>query len=266
MSSAAPGQMSAPGTKHGAVAKNRRVRRIVVGILLILGLAFILLELPLPWPSQARANSVRVKIMPLGDSITYGVGSAAGGGYRLPLWNDLHARGMAVDFVGSQQNGPASFDRHNEGHPGWKIDQISAKVVNWLRTYQPQIILLHIGTNDFIKNDDPAQAPARLSHLIDLITTTLPNATLIVAQIIPLPRSAKLNAEVVTYNAAIPALIRADQARRKHVQYVDLYHAVPPNLLPDHIHPNEAAYALMAKVWLNALLPLLAPQTAERVP
>jgi lysophospholipase L1-like esterase len=36
-----------------------------------------------------------------------------------------------------------------------------------------------------------------------------------------------------------------------------MYHAVPPSMLPDQIHPNDAGYALMAKVWLYALLPLL---------
>ena len=195
--------------------------------------------------------------MPLGDSITYGVGSSTGGGYRFQLWDDLRVRGFPIDFVGSVQTGPASFDRENEGHPGWKINQIAAKVVNWLMTYQPSIILLHIGTNDFVKNDDPTQAPARLSHLLNLITTTLPGVTVIVAQILPLPRSARLNAEVVAYNATITSIVQVDVAQGKHVHYVDMYHAVPPAMLPDQIHPNDTGYALMAKVWLYALLPLL---------
>ena len=175
----------------------------------------------------------------------------------MQLWDDLRVRGFPVDFVGSVKTGPASFDRENEGLPGWKINQIAAKVVTWLMTYRPNIILLHIGTNDFFKNDDPAQAPARLSHLLNLITTTLPGVTVIVAQILPLPRSARLNAEVVAYNAAIPGIVQADVAQGKHVHYVDMYDAVPPGMLPDQIHPNDTGYALMAKVWLYALLPLL---------
>ena len=118
-------------------------------------------------------------------------------------------------------------------------------------------VLLHIGTNDFVKNDDPTQAPARLSHLLNLITTTLLGATVIVAQILPLPRSARLNAEVVAYNAAIPGIVQADVAQGKHVHYADMYHAVPASILVDQIHPNDTGYALMAKVWLYALLLLL---------
>lgn len=96
-----------------------------------------------------------------------------------------------------------------------------------------------------------------MSQLINLIAATLPGATVIVAQILPLPRSARLNAEVVAYNAAIPGIVQADVAQDKHVQYVDMYHAVPPSMFPDQIHPNDAGYALMAEVWLHALLPLL---------
>lgn len=235
----------------------RYLRWAVLGLLAIFCLLLISPGLPGSRAPLARAKSISTKIMPLGDSITYGQGSSAGGGYRLPLWNELKARGATVDFVGSQQNGPPGFDRDNEGHPGWKINQITENVVSWLLTYQPQIVLLHIGTNDFIKNDSPAQAPARLSHLIDLITATLPGVQVIVAQIIPLPRSARLNAEVETYNATIPGIVRSKIATGKHIRYIDMYHIVPPGLLSDQIHPNDAAYALMAQAWLPALLPLL---------
>ncbi len=232
--------------------------RGVLGLLILWCLALVSPALPPTPPVRAgqKSVSISIKIMPLGDSITYGQGSSTGGGYRLPLWNELRARGFSIDFVGSVQTGPASFDRDNEGLPGWKIDQIAEQVVSWLITYRPQIILLHIGTNDFVKNDHPALAPARLSRLLDLITSTLPNATVIVAQIIPLPRH-RLNDLVIAYNAAIPSIVRAEAARGRHVQYVDMYHAVSPGMLRDHIHPNDAGYALMAKVWLQALLPLL---------
>jgi lysophospholipase L1-like esterase len=242
---------------------NLWLRRMVLGFPMLFCLILVSPNPPSPQIQLVSANSTRIKIMPLGDSITYGVGSSTGGGYRLQLWNDLRARGFAIDFVGSVLTGPASFDRENEGLPGWKINQIAAKVVNWLMTYRPSIILMHIGTNDIFKNDDPAQAPIRLSHLLNLITSTLPGVTVIVAQILPLLRSARLNAEVVAYNATIPRIVQAEVAQGKHVHYVDMYDAVPPSMLPDRIHPNDAGYAVMAKVWLYALLPLLAEKQPE---
>ena len=241
---------------------NQGLRWVVIGFLMLFCLIPVSPSPNLPYPHLAlvplvRANRTVFKIMPLGDSITYGQGSSTKGGYRLPLWNELRARRFPIDFVGSVQTGPASFDRENEGHPGWKIKQIAAKIVTWLMTYRPQIILLHIGTNDIFKNDDPAQAPTRLSQLLSLITTTLPGVIVIVAQIIPLLRSTRLNAEVVAYNASIPSIVQAYAAQGKRVQYVDMYHAVSASMLPDQIHPNDAGYAAMAKVWLQALLPLL---------
>lgn len=238
-------------------ANHRRLRWLMALLVIVLSLILLSLGVSVFQPKLAAASNEKIKIMPLGDSITYGVHSSTGAGYRLPLWTALKAQGAHVEFVGSMHSGPTNFEDANEGLPGWRIRQISANVVNWLKTYQPQIILLHIGTNDFIKNDDPAHAPARLKSLIDQITYTLPGATVIVAQIIPLPLSAKLNAEVVTYNQAIPGIVRAEDAQGKHVRSVDMYHAVAPGLLPDHIHPNDIGYELMAKVWEKALVPLL---------
>lgn len=231
--------------------------RGVFPFLLLSCLILASLYLPHLQTAPVRASSTVIKIMPLGDSITYGQGSSTGGGYRLPLWKELRTRGFLIDFVGSLQTGPDGFNRHHEGHPGWKINQIAAKVVPWLLIYRPDIILLHIGTNDFVKNDNPAQAPTRLSQLLNLITATLPGAIVIVAQILPLARSARLNAEVLTYNAVIPTIVQTAIAQGKHVQYVDMYDAVSPSMLPDQIHPNDTGYAMMANVWLQALLPFL---------
>ena len=117
--------------------------------------------------SAANAESNGgVRVMPLGDSITDGFNVP--GGYRIGLWQRSWPAGYTVDFVGSGFNGPASLGDHDhEGHSGWRIDQIDANIVNWLRTTTPRTILLHIGTNDMIQN--PTNAPARLATLIDRI-------------------------------------------------------------------------------------------------
>ncbi len=197
------------------------------------------------------------RIMPLGDSITFGVRSSSGGGYRLPLWDELAATHLHVTFVGSRNNGPASLpDTANEGHPGWRIDQISTHVVAWLEKYQPQIILLQIGTNDIIQNYHVTTAPQRLLSLLTLITATLPTVTLIVAEVTPLGKP-RLNAEIIAYNSRIPALVSGLRAQGRHVRYVDMYDAVPASDIHDRIHPDDQGYSLMAAVWYKALQPLL---------
>ena len=46
-----------------------------------------------------------IRIMPLGDSITYGVGSSALDSYRGALFWRLAQAGVAVDYVGSMRSG-----------------------------------------------------------------------------------------------------------------------------------------------------------------
>src|SRR5215212_10444100 len=137
-------------------------------------------------PTAANAESNGgVRVMPLGDSITEG--TQVPGGYRNGLWQRFTANGYRVDFVGSQFNGPSSLGDHDhEGHPGWRIDQIDANIVGWLRTSTPHTVLLHIGTNDVLQNFNLGTAPNRLPALIDHITNTAPTAAVFVAQIPPL--------------------------------------------------------------------------------
>src|SRR6185437_236993 len=183
----------------------RRVRWLSATVAAATALAACATVLTIGTSTANAESNGGVKVMPLGDSITDGY--TVPGGYRIGLWQRFVSGGYTVDFVGSQSNGPASLGDHDhEGHPGWRIDQIDANVVGWLGTYQPHTVLLHIGTNDILQNDDVANAPARLSALIDHITATVPTAEVFVAQIIPLANSSQ-NAQVRTYNAALPAIV-----------------------------------------------------------
>jgi lysophospholipase L1-like esterase len=201
--------------------------------------------------TAAAESNGGVKVMPLGDSITDGI--TVPGAYRTGLWQRFVSGGYTVDFVGSLSSGPASLGDHDhEGHSGWRIDQIDANVVTWLHTYQPHTVLLHIGTNDILQNDDVANAPTRLSGLIDHITATVPTAEVFVAQIIPLANSGQ-NAEVRTYNAAIPGIVSAKASAGQHVHLVDMYDALTTSDLADGVHPTASGYDKMAAVWYSAL-------------
>jgi lysophospholipase L1-like esterase len=201
--------------------------------------------------ANAESNG-GVRVMPLGDSITDGAGVP--GGYRIGLWRRLAAGGYRIDFVGSQFNGPSSLGDHNhEGHPGWRIDQIDANIVGWLRTYSPHTVLLHIGTNDVLQNFNLSSAPNRLSALIDHITATVPNAEVFVATIIPLANATQ-EARVQTFNAAIPGIVQSKVNAGKHVHIVGMHSALTAADLADGIHPNAGGYDKMAARWYGYLL------------
>ncbi|THV27115.1 RICIN domain-containing protein [Glycomyces paridis] len=201
-------------------------------------------------PASAESNG-GVRVMPLGDSITEG--TATPGGYRIGLWQRLASGGYTTDFVGSQFNGPSNLGDHDhEGHPGWRIDQIDANIVNWLNTYQPQTVLLHIGTNDILQNYNVSSAPNRLSTLIDHITSTAPNAEVFVAQLTPLGWG-EADAAVNNFNAAIPGIVQSKVNAGENVHLVDMHSALTAADLDDGVHPTAAGYDKMAATWYAAL-------------
>ena len=113
-------------------------------------------------------------------------------------------------------------------------------------------MLLHIGTNDVLQNYNVTSAPSRLSTLIDQITTTVPNADVFVAQIIPLSNSGQENA-VRTFNAAIPGIVQSKVNAGKHVHLVDMHSALTTADLIDGVHPTSGGYDKMAAAWYSAL-------------
>jgi lysophospholipase L1-like esterase len=201
-------------------------------------------------PVAAESNG-GVRVMPLGDSITEG--TQVPGGYRIGLWQRFAGAGYRVDLVGSQFNGPSGLGDHDhEGHPGWRIDQIDARVDAWVRATSPRTVLLHIGTNDILQNHDVAGAPARLSTLVDHITAAAPNAEVFVATIIPLANSGQ-EAAVRTFNATIPGMVRSKVDAGRHVHLVDMHAAVTTADLIDGVHPTATGYDKMAATWYAAL-------------
>src|SRR5215204_1906117 len=90
-----------------------------------------------------------IRIMPLGDSITQGVGSPLGDGYRGLLWDLFQQSGLVVDFVGGGQSGPSSLpDRDHQGTSGERADELLPRIPGLMSTYLPDVVLLMIGTND----------------------------------------------------------------------------------------------------------------------
>jgi lysophospholipase L1-like esterase len=195
----------------------------------------------------------QLKIMPLGDSIKDGY--TVPGSYRINLWSYFQAIGLDAFFVGSQCNGPPELgSKKHEGHSGARIDEIAGSVDDWLDASPPDIILLHIGTNDCVQNYHLRSVRNRLSALIDRITDRLPNSVLVVALITPV-EDPLVNLKVVRYNRIIPDLIAEKLKEGRQVVLVDMYDAGVT--LSDGVHPDRAGYDTMADVWFEALLDLL---------
>ncbi|MCZ4124721.1 GDSL-type esterase/lipase family protein [Streptomyces sp. H39-S7] len=224
-------------------------KRRLGAFLTLLGAFALALPSSLACAAAAPAPPV-LRVMPLGDSITWGAGSATTSSYRLPLWNLLAGQSRySVRFVGSQASGSLpAFS--NEGHSGYTIDQIRGGVDGWLAGTRPDVVLLHIGINDLDRNLDTAHAPDRLTALVDRVFADRPGITVLAMGLIP--ATPGLETQTGVCNARLRALASAEQQAGKKLRYVE-----PPALTAaeriDRLHPNDAGYQRMAQPFYAAL-------------
>jgi lysophospholipase L1-like esterase len=215
-------------------------------------------------------NGDLCKILPLGDSITWGVGDVANAGYRSQLFALAVAAGQKITFTGSKSNGPDTvsgqlFPKQNDGREGWRIQTPSAmsngqagiRVLIPDPAFAatsggiPNIILMMIGTND--TDDTTADTMAQqLDSLMSLIIDNAPDALLVVAKITPKSWTA---AAVNGYNALIPGLVQKYADAGKHVMLADMNTGFieATMMSDDHLHPNSTGYKFMADQWYSVI-------------
>lgn len=200
----------------------------------------------------------------VGTSITYGIGSGDGNGYRKMLFEKLLAQGYHVKMLGSQHNG--TFVQPScEGYPGKTITFFQDSVVSRIASLPADFILLEVGANDMSFPVDPEHAGFRLSSLLDKIAAALPNAHILLASISPIWTNRAL-----AYNKDLPGIVNIKRAQGMKISLCDMYGSgIGINEVPDAFHPNDAGYAKMAQVWLDAIVSVqkgsLLPSAASNV-
>lgn len=201
--------------------------------------------------------------MPLGDSITQGTRRHEG--YRPLLWQRLRAAGYDVDFVGSLDHlhpfgRGEGYDHDHEGHWGWRVDQVLALIDVWARDAAPDIVLLHLGTNDLGAQQSIESTFDELRLTLDAIRRHRPRVAILLAEIIP-GSPARLTESVRQFNAYLAANHDQLATPDSPVILVDHYTGFDPRTdTYDGVHPNAAGATKMADAWFDALAPLLEPQ------
>ena len=250
----------------------------------------------------AAENAEAVKILSLGDSITDGYWTS--GAYRKYMYHDLEQMGYNIDMVGPKggnsntftYNGQTvSYDDNNAGYSGYAIQEMTTKEhrsgiletiqgtwyngQNMIAAYQPDIVLLQIGTNDILSNYNDGITD-RLENLVNVILQDLDaDSTVFVSTIPDIDAYTRadwlgsygINAwgstqeekdqlmETVTgcidtYNTSIYNLVLKMQSEGKNVQFADINSVVDYQTdLHDGVHPNEAGYENMGNYWAGLL-------------
>jgi lysophospholipase L1-like esterase len=227
-----------------------------------------------------------VNIMPLGNSITRGYGTGPDPdsanfnyGFRFYLFNSLNASGYDFDFVGTLNQGSQSglnFDYDHEGHGGFRADQLVPEMDDYLSMAQPDVILLHIGTNDVAQRNDTNYAAdvADVTAILNAIDSYSTETIVVLAQIIDQDRNDgryQPNA-VATYNNLLVTMAQNRINSGDKLVLVDMYNALnyadngdmehDETYLPnDWLHPTDSGYQKIAAVWQDALVELWQPCT-----
>lgn len=212
--------------------------------------------------SQVDGAQTSVRIMPLGDSITQA--DRNHNSYRRPLWFKLREAGYNVNFVGSTRshylgNAPNSdFDQDHEGHWGWQVDEVSAQIDRWAAEAKPDIVLIHVGTNDILRGQSFDSTISELRSLIQTMRRHNPNLKILLAQLIPAQGSEILTQQ---FNQQISALARSLNSSASPVILVDQSSGF--NVAQDTydgLHPNESGEQKMATRWFQALQKIMTKQ------
>ncbi|MBB6474789.1 cellulose binding domain-containing protein [Sphaerisporangium rubeum] len=206
------------------------------------------------------ARAATVKIMPLGDSIT-----GSPGCWRALLWNRLVQAGYTgLDFVGTlpPQGCGVSYDGDNEGHGGALVTNVADQnqLPAWLSATNPDIVLMHFGTNDVWSNRPTQTILAAYSKLVDQMRANNPRMKILVAKIIPMSVSScpECGNRVISLNADIPAWAAAKSTSASPIVVVDHWTAFSTaQNTYDGVHPNASGDQKMSDAWYPPLKSLL---------
>jgi len=257
---------------HAARPARRRLRTLILYIALAALTAAPVFTLARP----ALSAAAPIRIMPLGDSITAGPGC-----WRAKLWHQLQTTGYTnIDFVGGVSDGGGcnpgySYDFDHEGHSGYSATGIADQnqLPPWLDAAKPDIVLMHLGTNDMWGGYIPlANKLAAYTKLVGQMRANNPTMKIIVAQIIPMSAAACATcpADVAALDQAIPGWAAGLTTTQSPIAVADLwtgYDAVADNI--DGVHPNDTGFQKMANSWYPVLTHTLdgvTPPTSPTTP
>jgi lysophospholipase L1-like esterase len=212
----------------------------------------------------ALSATTPVKIMPLGDSIT-----GSPGCWRALLWNRLQNSGFTdIDFVGTlpPQGCAVSYDGDNEGHGGILATNMASQnqLPPWLAATKPDIVVMHLGTNDVWNNIAPATILAAFGTLVDQMRASNPTMKILVAQILPMNPSncADCGQRVVAFNNAIPAWAAGKSTAASPIVVVDQWTGFSTGTdTGDGVHPNDSGNQKISDRWYPPLTQFLSGAT-----
>ncbi|MCC9166756.1 GDSL-type esterase/lipase family protein [Pontibacter harenae] len=240
--------------------------------------------------SHVQVSLAQTKIMCLGNSITQG--NEVHPSYRYLLWKKLIDAEVNFVYVGSHSTNRddnkkvevespvigSEYNEHiftnvNEGHWGWRTDQIlngnsgqptKLKLSQWLEGYTPDIVLMHLGTNDVFDNQSTSSTLEELQLVISTLRSVNKDVIILIAKLIPANRASLGDKDIPErledLNNEIAKLAPTLSTTESPVILVDQnndFNPTPGVDTWDGIHPNTSGEKKMAEKWFDAIVEAL---------
>ena len=268
--------------------------------------------------NAAADDDDALKILAVGDSITHGYNSSLDG-YRKYLcyylqqadftdydmvgpnnnWTDSTTYTLSSAANGIDAGTTITYDPAHAGYSGYSIQSYSGRTGiyetifdttyydsdwnaagNMIEAYEPDMILLQIGTNDLLDAHNEGITD-RLETLIDQIEYYLDkDAVLFVASVPDIDAEVRndwltaygytygtyyaddpdafvelVESYVDAYNESVEELVEEKQAEGYNIYFADINSVVDMKTgLDDGVHPNDEGYACMGEYWANLIL------------
>lgn len=215
-------------------------------------------------------NKYVPRVLPLGDSLTWGFDAPPAAAWRSSLYFALLAAGQQIQFVGNPTtsnggsgagpSGVLAIDPYNDGINGAQIAGIWGNSgTDVTSALAPDICMLEGGTNNVTAGQNSATVLAAWSTYLDVVNAWLlnPQAKIIVQQIFKRYDNAGLDTVSQAVNAGLPALI-AGKSYATRCSILPCYNFCPQaNYAADNIHLLNTGADIVGPLMAPYLLPVI---------
>ena len=185
-----------------------------------------------------RGKDKEIQLVFLGDSITdFWLGTGK------KVWDENYKKYDAADFGVSGEHTEHVLGRIEHG----MLDGLA-----------PKVVVIMIGTNNIghSAEEKPEWAAAGVKKIVETVHVKLPETKILLLGVFPRgDKNGSDRKKVEEINAIIAKLDDGKKNRYLDLapKFLDADGALPHDVMPDKLHPNEKGY----KIWAEAMQPLL---------
>ena len=179
----------------------------------------------------ARAEKGNIDVLFLGDSITQYWGDPDRG---LPVWEREFAPLSAANF---------GINGNRLQHVLWRL--LNGEAVG----YAPQVVVLLVGTNNTTPRNSTVEVVEGITAVVDELKARFPQTKILLLGIFPRDtKEHRRRLQILDINRSISKLGDNQQVFYLDIgdRFLDSGGEIPPDLMPDALHPSLKGYEIFA--------------------